>query len=91
MFSKQKILVLFQNRKRIRVLLRIFDEFIKWPSRPRGLGFVGRSPVCVCSAVSPSSGVKTEEIRKGRILGGVQGYLEDISGDPSLTKFQGKA
>ena len=36
------------------------------------------------------SGVKTEEIRKGRILGGVQGYLEGIFGDPSLTKIPGK-
>ena len=29
------------------------------------------------------------KIRKGRILGGVQGYLEGIFGDPSLTKIQG--
>ena len=36
------------------------------------------------------TGVKTEKIRKGRILGGVQGYLEGIFGDPSLTKIQGK-
>ena len=36
------------------------------------------------------SGVKTEEIRKGRIFEGVQGYLEGIFGDPSLTKFLGK-
>ena len=36
------------------------------------------------------TGVKTEEIRKGRILGGVQGYLECIFGDPSLTKNLGK-
>ena len=36
------------------------------------------------------SGVKTEEIRKGRILGGVQGYLEGIFEDPSLTQILGK-
>ena len=36
------------------------------------------------------AGVKTEEIRKGRILGGVQGYLEGIFGDPSLTKITGQ-
>ena len=35
-------------------------------------------------------GVKTEKIGKERILGGVQGYLEGIFGDPSLTKMQGK-
>ena len=34
------------------------------------------------------AGVKTEKIRKGRICGGVQGYLEGIFGDPSLTKIQ---
>ena len=33
--------------------------------------------------------VKKEKIRKGRILGGVQGYLEGIFGDPSLTKNPG--
>ena len=37
-----------------------------------------------------SSGVKTEKIRKGRIFGGVQGYLKGIFGDPSLTKILGK-
>ena len=36
------------------------------------------------------SGVKTETIRKGRIFGGIQSYLEGIFGDPSLTKIQGK-
>ena len=39
---------------------------------------------------SPKQGVKTEKIRKGRILGGVQGYLNGIFRDPSLTKFQKK-
>ena len=44
------------------------------------------------SEFGPSiSGVKTEKIRKGRILGGVQGYLEGIFGDPSLTQILGKA
>ena len=38
--------------------------------------------------LSIDSGVKTETIRKGRIFGGVQGYLEGIFGDPSLTKIQ---
>ncbi len=38
---------------------------------------------------STQTGVKTEEIRKGRILGGVQGYLEGIVGDPSLTQIKG--
>ena len=33
------------------------------------------------------AGVKTEEIRKGRILLGVQDNLEGILGDPSLTKI----
>ena len=42
------------------------------------------------AAGQAQSGVKTEEIRKGRILGGVQGYLEGIFGDPSLTQIQGK-
>ena len=44
-----------------------------------------KEPLIVCL-----SGVKTEEIRKGRILGGVQGYLEGIFGDPSLTRIPGK-
>ena len=35
-------------------------------------------------------GVKTEDIRKGRILGRFEGYLEGIFGNPSLTKIPGK-
>ena len=34
--------------------------------------------------------VKTDDIRKGRIFGPVQGYLEGIFGDHSLTTIRGK-
>ena len=30
------------------------------------------------------------ENRQGKDLGGVQGYLESIFGDPSVTKIEGK-
>ena len=43
-----------------------------------------------CNTNPPSTGVKTEKIDKGRIWGGVKGYLEGIFGNPSLTTIQGK-
>ena len=36
------------------------------------------------------SGVKTEEIRKGRHLVGFKVYLDGIVGDPSLATIQGQ-
>ena len=36
------------------------------------------------------AGVDTEKIDKGRILGGVKGYLEGMFRNPSLITIQGK-
>ena len=45
--------------------------------------------VIVAFMLACLAGVKTEEIRNGRIYWGVQGYLEGIFRDPSPTKVQG--
>ena len=54
----------------------------------RALGYFKTAILSSSKSVHGISGVKTEEIRKGRILGGVQGSLEGIFGDPSLTQIQ---
>ena len=51
---------------------------------------ISHSIALVANLILDFSGVKTEEIRKGTIFGGVQGYLESICGDPSLTQVQGE-
>ena len=43
---------------------------------------------CMAAVQICISGIKTEKIREGKILGGVQGYLEGLFGDPSLHKSQ---
>ena len=50
-------------------------------------GFIGLRFVNKNNALR---GVKTEETRKGNLLGGAQGYLGGIFGDTSLTQIQGK-
>ena len=62
---------------------RLAQDCLQSPRERPGTTHRGRS-------TSRPTGVKTDKICKGRIFGGVQGYLEGIFGDPSLTKIQGK-
>ena len=52
------------------------------------VGFFVRS--CIVSQLKRSTGVKLEEVRRGRI-GGFGGYLEGIFGNPSFAKIQEKS